>query len=146
MVADSAEQAEYLRQLARLVEGQLHDLARARRAWEQLLDLLPTDGESLDALARIAHAESDWPTLVRIMERQMPLAEEPGRAADIGLQRAEIFDEKLHDTDAAALALEQLVSRDRPAQRRRARAPAHLLRETTRTGRGWSRWRSASCS
>jgi hypothetical protein len=31
----------------------------------------------------------------------MPLAAEPGRAADIGLQRAQIFDEKLHDTDQA---------------------------------------------
>jgi tetratricopeptide (TPR) repeat protein len=110
VVADSAEQAEYLRQLARLVEGQLHDLGRARASWDQLLDLLPNDREALDSLARIFNSQADWNALVRIMERQMPLAEEPGRAAEIGLQRAQIFDEKLHDTDQAALALEQLVS------------------------------------
>src|SRR5262245_24494689 len=110
VVADPAQQAEFLRQLARLVEGQLHDLGRARHTWDQLLDLLPTDKEALDSLARIFNSQADWQSLVRIMERQMPLADEPGRAADIGLQRAQIFDEKLHDTDAAALALEQLVS------------------------------------
>ena len=45
-------------------------------------------------------AEEDWHALVRILERQIPLAEEPGRAVELGLQRAQIFDEKLHDTDA----------------------------------------------
>src|SRR5262245_33875391 len=110
VVADPAQQAEFLRQLARLLERQLHDLGRARHTWDQLLDLLPTDKEALDSLARIFNSQADWQSLVRIMERQMPLADEPGRAADIGLQRAQIFDEKLHDTDAAALALEQLVS------------------------------------
>ena len=44
----------------------------------------PTDAEALDSLARIYNSQADWTTLVRIMERQMPLAEEPGRAADIG--------------------------------------------------------------
>ncbi len=109
VVADPAQQAEYLRQLARLVEGQLRDLGRARHTWEALLDLLPTDVEALESLARIFNSQADWISLVRIMERQMPLAE-PGRAADIGLQRAQIFQEQLHDTDAAALALEQLIS------------------------------------
>src|SRR4029078_12166837 len=44
------------------------------------------------------------------MEGHIPLAENPNRAADIGLQRAEIFAEKLNDNDQAALALEQLVA------------------------------------
>ena len=110
VVADPAQQAEYLRQLARLVEGQLHELGRARHTWEQLLDLMPNDTEALASLARIFNSQADWQSLVRIMERQMPLAENPNQAADIGLQRADIFGEKLHDTDQAALALEQLVA------------------------------------
>ena len=60
--------------------------------------------EALESLARIFNSQADWITLVRILERQMPLAEEPGRAADIGLQRAQIFDEQLHDTDAGGAA------------------------------------------
>ena len=65
VVADPAQQAEYLRQLARLGEGPLRDLPRARQSWEQLSDLLPSDAEALEALARIYTAEEDWTTLVR---------------------------------------------------------------------------------
>ena len=110
VVADSGRQAEFLRQLARLVEGPLRDLPRARKSWEQLLHLLPTDPEALEALARICTAEEDWHALVRVLERQIPLAEEPGRAVELGLFRAQVFDDKLHDTDSAAEALEQLIS------------------------------------
>jgi tetratricopeptide (TPR) repeat protein len=107
---DPAEQAEYLRQLARLVEGPLGDGPRARKSWEQIADLYPTDAEALEALARLYTAEEDWPMLVRILERQAPLATEPGRAAQLALLRAQVFDDKLHDPSAAAEALERLIA------------------------------------
>ncbi|HLK91956.1 MAG TPA: tetratricopeptide repeat protein [Polyangia bacterium] len=125
VVADAAAQAEYLRHLARLVEGQLHDVARARKAWEQLSDLLPTDAEALEALARLYTTEQDWQMLVRILDRQAPLATEPGRAVELALQRAQIFDEKLRDVDAAAEALERLIAEIDP---RNAEAHARLRR------------------
>jgi tetratricopeptide (TPR) repeat protein len=109
-VADTALQAEYLRQLARLVEGSLLDGPRARKAWEQIADLLPTDTEALEALARLYTTEKDWPMLVRILDRQAPLATEPGRAVELALLRAQIFDESLHDVDAATEALERLIA------------------------------------
>jgi tetratricopeptide (TPR) repeat protein len=125
VVADSAAQAEYLRHLARLVEGSLQDITRARKAWEQLSDLLPTDAEALEALSRLYTAEQDWQMLVRILDRQAPLATEPGRAVELVLQRAQIFDEKLHDIDAAAEALERLIAEIDP---RNAEAHARLRR------------------
>jgi tetratricopeptide (TPR) repeat protein len=110
VIADAAAQAEYLRQLARLVEGTLRDGPRARKAWEQLSELLPTDAEALEALSRLYTAEQNWLLLVRILERQAPLSTEPGRAVELALQRAQIFDEKLRDVDAAAEALERLIA------------------------------------
>jgi tetratricopeptide (TPR) repeat protein len=110
VVADAALQAEYLRQLARLVEGSLNDLPRARQAWEQLAELLPTDEEALDALARIAHDLQDWTGLVKIFERQIPLTKDPARAVTLALARAQLFEEKLLDTDAATEALERLIA------------------------------------
>ena len=108
------------------------DHRRPRRAparrWEQLSDLLPTDAEALDALARLYTAEEDWPMLVRILERQVPLAAEPDRAVALTLQRAQLFDEKLRDVDAAHRDAGAADRRGRPAQRRGARAPARLLR------------------
>ncbi len=110
VVADSGQQAEYLRQAAGLVEGSLGDLPRARRSWQALLDLLPTDAEALEGVARIAASEGDWGTLVSMLDRQIPLATEPGRAVELALQRARIFDEKLNDFDAAAETLERLIA------------------------------------
>ena len=123
VIADAAAQAEYLRQLARLVEGSLDNVPRARKAWEQLSDLLPTDAEALEALARLYTAEKDWPMLVRILERQAPLATEPGRSVELALERAQIFEEKLRDVDAAAEALERLIAEIDP---RNAEAHARL--------------------
>jgi len=125
VVADPAAQAEYLRHLARLVEGSVRDIHRARKAWEQLSDLLPTDAEALEALSRLYTAEQDWAMLVRILDRQAPLCTEPGRAVELVLQRAQIFDEKLRDVDAAAEALERLIAEIDP---RNAEAHARLRR------------------
>src|SRR4029078_11590918 len=82
VVADPAQQAEYLRQLARLGEGPRGDLGRARRTRDQMLDLLPNDGEALESLARIFNSQADWQALVRIMERQMPLGARPSPGRD----------------------------------------------------------------
>jgi tetratricopeptide (TPR) repeat protein len=135
VVADAAEQADFLRQLARLVEGTLGDGTRARKAWEQLADLLPTDAEALDALARLYTAAEMWPLLVRILERQAPLAAEPERAVALTLLRAQIFDEKLRDVDAATETLERLIAEVDP---RNAEAHARL-RSYYEQGQDWPR-------
>jgi tetratricopeptide (TPR) repeat protein len=110
VVADPAAQADYLRQLARLCEEQLQDVPRARRCWEQLCEVLPSDTEALDALARIYTGDGDWATLVRILERQVPLMRDPARAVGVALLRAQILDERLGDADGAAHALEQVIA------------------------------------
>jgi tetratricopeptide (TPR) repeat protein len=135
VVADAAEQADFLRQLARLVEGTLGDGTRARKAWEQLADLLPTDAEALDALSRLYTVQEMWPLLVRILERQAPLAAEPERAVALTLQRAQIFDEKLQDIDAATETLERLIAEVDPRN-----AEAHTrLRAYYEQGQDWPR-------
>lgn len=110
VAADPAAQGEYLRALARLAEGTLADVPRARKSWEQLCELLPGDAEALDALARIYTGEGDWATLVRILERQVPLAAEPARAVELALLRAQLLDERLRNPEEAARALEQVVA------------------------------------
>ena len=135
LVADPAAQAEPLRALARLAESQLGDVARARRAWEQLSEILPGDDEALDALARITASEGDWATLVRILERQVPLATTPARAVEVALQRAQILDERLHNLDEAARALEQVVAELDP----RSTVAHERLRALYERQQDWSR-------
>ena len=113
-VADPMEQAAYLRRLAALAEGPLHDIRRAQRCWETICEILPADTEALDALSRIYTGEGDWATLVRILEKQIPLARDPVRAVDMALLRAQIFDERLRNPEEAARALEQLIAELNP--------------------------------
>ncbi|HEV3030548.1 MAG TPA: tetratricopeptide repeat protein [Polyangia bacterium] len=110
VVADPAAQADYMRALARLNEQTLRDIPRARRSWEQLCEILPGDAEALEALSRIYTGEGDWATLVRILERQVPLAKEPARAGELALLRVQILDERLHNLDEAARGLEQVIA------------------------------------
>jgi tetratricopeptide (TPR) repeat protein len=114
VISDPTEQAAYLRRLAQLAEGPLNDLRRAQRCWENLCEVLPADPEALDALSRIYTSEGDWATLVRILERQVPLSAEPGRAVELALLRSQIFDEHLKNTDEAARALEQVIAELNP--------------------------------
>ena len=96
------QQAEYLRQLARLVEGSAPRprRARARPGSSCWICCRPT-ARRWTRWRASTPAEADWPTLVRIMERQMPLARGAGRAPSTSACSApQIFDEKLHDTDA----------------------------------------------
>lgn len=110
LVDDPAAQAEFLRRLAKLADGALKEPRRAQRAWESLCEVLPADPEALEALSRIYGDKGDWGALVRVLERQIPLASEPAQAVGVALLRAQLLEEKLDDADAAAQALEQLIA------------------------------------
>jgi len=107
---DPQQQAEYLRRLAELTEMQLGDQRRAQRAWEALLEILPTDMPTLEALARIYADNEEWATLVQILERQVPLVGDTARAVEVALRRADILDTNLDRAKDAAAALEHLIA------------------------------------
>ena len=109
LVADPPQQAEHQRRLAELCEGPLGDVRRAEQAWRALLETLPSDVQALESLARIYSANEDWPTLARILERQIPYAADPERAVELALRRAALLDEKLDSPKEAAYMLEQVV-------------------------------------
>jgi len=110
LAADPQQQAEYLRRLAELTEMQLGDQRRAQRAWEALLEIIPSDMPTLEALARIYADHEEWATLVQILERQIPLVGDTARAVEIALRRADILDTNLDRAKEAAEALEHLVA------------------------------------
>ena len=82
---------------------------------------------------------------MRILERQIPLAQEPARAVELALLRAQILDERLHNTEEAARALEQVIAELNPRSWE-AHERLRALYERRRTGRGSSRSPSGSCS
>ena len=107
---DTAAQAECLRRLARLYNETLEQPARAQRAWEDLLKVLPTDREALEELSLIYEQKGEWRALVSILERRIPLAEDPANALVLALERARVLEEDLRNADEAMRALEQIIS------------------------------------
>ena len=71
-------------------------------------------------------------------------ATEPGRAVELALQRAQIFDEKLRDVDAAAEALERLIAEIDPRNVEAHARLRALLRAGRRLAARWSRSPSGS--
>jgi tetratricopeptide (TPR) repeat protein len=113
--ADPAAQAETLRRLARLAQGELGDTGRAEDAWEALLKLQPSDREALEALSSIAADMGDFPALTSLLERRVAIAATPEEGTGLALERARIFEEDLQDTAAAIAALDKIINEMDPA-------------------------------
>ncbi|HEX2660748.1 MAG TPA: hypothetical protein VHU40_20850, partial [Polyangia bacterium] len=110
LAADPQQQAEYLRRLAELCEAQLSDKRRAQRAWESLLEILPTDMPTLEALSRLYGEAENWAALEKILDRQIPQVDDTARAVELALRRADILDVNLAKPQEAAAALEKLIA------------------------------------
>lgn len=132
---DPATQAEYLRRLARLAQDPLEQKARARRAWEDLLEILPSAGEALEALTGLYRDFEDYAALVEILARRVALAATPEAAAELALERASLIEVQLGDERQAIAALEQLIAEVDP---RHAEAHARLRALAERRG-DWAR-------
>lgn len=132
---DAATQAECLRELARLTGGPLQQEARAQRAWEDLLRVLPADAEALEALTATYAAKGDWRPLVSVLERRIPLAADPDVGVALALERARIFEEELRNSDETIRALEQLITELDPRN-----VEAHdRLRRVAEAKQDWAR-------
>jgi len=105
-----AAQAESLRELGLLSERHLQELPRAVKAWEARLELLPNDGEALEALSRLYASLRHWGSLVRTLERRVALASDPAEAVALALQRGSVFEDQLDEAGEAARTYEQLIN------------------------------------
>lgn len=114
---EAAKRAAELRRYAITVDEQLGDEARATKAWHAVVDALPFDRQALDALARLHAERGEWRNLAEVLERQAPLyaADEPAKAAEVGLQRARLLEERLGAPGEAIKALEALLADVDPA-------------------------------
>jgi tetratricopeptide (TPR) repeat protein len=132
---DPAAQAECLRRLARLASESLEQPARAQRAWEDLLKVLPTDREALEELTLAYEGKGEWRALVAILEKRIPLAEDPATALQLALERARVLEEDLRNADEAMRALEQIIAELDPRS-----VEAHdRLRHVAEAKQDWAR-------
>jgi tetratricopeptide (TPR) repeat protein len=135
LTPDPSAQAELLRRLARLASDGIKDPLRAQKAWQELLKILPTDREGLEALSAIASAQSDWGGLADLLARRSAISTSPAEAVPLALQRASLLVEKLDDAAEAMRALEHIISNLDPAS-----VEAHeALRRVAEARNDWPR-------
>ncbi len=114
---DAAVRARELDRYARVVDERLGDAPRATRAWQRVLELSPRDRTALHALGRLHRAAGRWRELAEVLAAEIPLyaLDEPERAAEAALERAQLQDERLGAPVEAVKQLERLIAELDPA-------------------------------
>lgn len=128
IVAARPARAEDLRRWARVLEKLIEaspdkaarravtrgddDAARAHKAWQKIVELVPGDLEALEALARRYEAQGNWRDLADVLGRLAAALKPVAHlaAADALLRRARLLEERLGAPRDAAAALEELIA------------------------------------
>ena len=104
------ERLEATRHIARLYEEQLEDLEGAFLWYGKVFRETPEDSSVRDQLARLATVLEDWKGLADVYQEF--LDDQTGDSSalrEIGLVVAEIYDQRLNDTDCATIAYQQVL-------------------------------------
>jgi len=107
--ASPAQEIAWLRELAPLLEA-LGQEAAALVRWSDLANLNPNEPDALAALERDAERQSDYESVVRILDRRAAVA---GRVDDVRrlrLRRAAVLEQRLARPDEARTELETLLA------------------------------------
>jgi tetratricopeptide (TPR) repeat protein len=109
--ADPVARTGELKRFARVLDDKIDDGARAVKAWQRVLEAVPRDREALEALAARYEAQGNWRDLAEVLGRQVALhlVDDRPRAAEIGLRRARLLEERLGAPKDAVQALEALL-------------------------------------
>ena len=112
-VSDVHLRARLQARLARVLDEQLGDPERARAAYELLLELDPSDPETVrpaaEALARLYEVDGSWEALIGILRRQLGWEAEPDKREALLVKISRIQEEVLGEVDAAVETYQELL-------------------------------------
>ncbi|MGZ6080740.1 MAG: tetratricopeptide repeat protein, partial [Myxococcaceae bacterium] len=106
--SEDAARVAILRALGRAQEALGHK-AEAIDAWRRVLEVVPSDSESMGCLVRLYQEAGRAPELLEIYRRQLSISEEPAVRAALLFQIAGLQDGALHDTVGAMATLRRLL-------------------------------------
>ena len=129
------ERLKALKDLARLMDDELDDPARAARYWEEVRSQDPEDADALEALSRLYERMGRSPELLVVLEKRLELARggdaSPIQVAAILRQVAQVADERL-DNDAVAVESYEDLAEILPGDREATDALARLYARVDR--------------
>jgi tetratricopeptide (TPR) repeat protein len=106
------EKAEALVKVAEVYEDHLNDLPEATRRFEAVLAIEPANLNALKGLDRIFNRTQKYRELLEVLERQIEAAATPRQKINLYERIAGLHDEEFLDHEAAAKALEAILSID----------------------------------
>jgi tetratricopeptide (TPR) repeat protein len=101
-----------LERYAIVVDQRLEDPVRAARAWQRVLEISPRNRGAVVALAGLHRTANRWRELAESLDMliQLGAEDEPARAAEAALERAQLLEERLGSPTEAIRQLDRLVS------------------------------------
>ena len=109
VTSDAVERKAMAKRIAVLYEDALGQREQAVRAWEAVLEIDPTDGEAMDALAQLHLAGGSFRELVEIYARKLEATERKDERRALRMLSARLYEDKLHEADQATSELRSLL-------------------------------------
>ncbi|HVR02196.1 MAG TPA: hypothetical protein VMT47_08695 [Polyangia bacterium] len=110
--SDAARAVELRLQLADVQAARLDDPAAALATYERILADAPEKDEARDAALQLARRTERWAELVRWLDDKARRASDPGVAARVRRERADLLADRLGDVEAATRELEAVLAAD----------------------------------
>ncbi len=110
-LAEGAEALDLRRRAARLREQRLADGAAAVAAWRRVLQLVPEDGEALEALDRLYTQQKSGPDLLEVTRRRAALAGGTERIGHL-LHAGDLLAATMGDATGAEAAYREVLAFD----------------------------------
>ncbi|MFN3201894.1 MAG: tetratricopeptide repeat protein [Bradymonadia bacterium] len=106
---EDERRVELYRQLGRLYQESLELPVEAVGAWNQVLAAQEYDAEAIDALEALYTEAEEWQSCVYILERKAQITEDSFERVNILFQTAEMWEQKVGETDGALTAYTQIL-------------------------------------
>ncbi|TNF38434.1 MAG: tetratricopeptide repeat protein [Deltaproteobacteria bacterium] len=108
---------------------ELEDTYRAASSYQRVLKEQPGNATAVEALIRIYQSEDRWDKVVEILQHKFDNASNDMLRADIQVDLAEAYSQKLAQPDAAVAALERAAQLDPESRRALWTLAEHYMRE-----------------
>ncbi len=111
-----AEAVALRHKMGLLAEERIGDDGQAVEHWRHAIDMDPTHGPSLRALARKLRDEGEWQELTKILELELNGLKAPEGRARTAFRMGEVFEQRLRDVERATSYYQQALQ-DAPGYR-----------------------------
>ncbi len=106
------EKVRLLHMSVPILRDQMKLMPKVIDAYKKILSIMPGDEEAFTALVEIISGMARWPDLVKLYQERLEAEADSARKAQMQLEIARLYNDKLHNKREAARAYESLLELD----------------------------------